>query len=97
VTNRGQLICLDVKTGKTLWKTETSIDRSGFTATLDAGPVMMALPSNSQLLVYRPSGSGYDELANLKVADTPTYAHPVVAGNRIFIKDAQNITLWTIK
>jgi outer membrane protein assembly factor BamB len=96
-TNQGQLFCLDARTGKTLWMDETPRDRSGFTSTLDVGSAIMALPSNSQLIVYRPAGKGFDELASLKVADTPTYAHPVISGNRIFIKDQESIILWTIK
>ena len=96
-TNQGQLFCLDAQSGKTLWKDETSRDRSGFTSTLDVGSAIMALPSDSQLIVYKAAGNGYAELASIKVADTPTYAHPVVAGNRIFIKDQESITLWTIK
>ena len=57
----------------------------------------MALPSSSHLIVYKPVGKEYKELDKIKVANTPTYAHPVIAGNRIFIKDEQSITLWTIK
>jgi len=96
-TNQGQLFCLDARTGKTLWMDETPRDRSGFTCTVDVGSALMALPSNSQLIVYRPVGSGFTELASLKVAETPTtYAHPVAAGNRIFIKDQESIILWTI-
>jgi hypothetical protein len=30
------------------------------------------------------------------VADSATWAHPVVDGNRIFVKDADSLTLWTV-
>jgi len=30
------------------------------------------------------------------VSDTPVYAHPVVAGRRIFVRDANTVTLWTL-
>jgi hypothetical protein len=33
----------------------------------------------------------------MKVAETPTYAHPVLAGNRVFVKDKDSLTLWTIE
>jgi len=36
-------------------------------------------------------------LARFKVSDKQTYAHPVVAGNRLFIKDQDSVTLWTIE
>lgn len=96
-TNLGQLFCLDAGTGQTEWVDTIKHDRGGFAATLDAGPVMMVLPSSSQLIVYKPVGNEYTELDKIKVADTPTYAHPVISGNRIYIKDEKSITLWTIK
>jgi hypothetical protein len=32
----------------------------------------------------------------IKVADTSTWAHPVILGRQILIKDAANLTLWNI-
>ena len=57
----------------------------------------MALPSSSELIVFKPGGEGYRELARMKVADTPTYAHPVIAGNRVFVKAGDTVTLRTIQ
>ena len=57
----------------------------------------MALTSNSELVAFKPSGKGYEELAKYKVADTPTWAAPVVAGNQVFVKDRETLTLWTIE
>jgi len=96
-TNQGQLFCLDAVNGNTAWIDTIKHDRSGFAAIVEAGPVLMALPSNSRLIVYKPVGKEYSELDQLKAADTPIYAHPVISGNRIFIKDMDKITLWTIK
>ena len=56
----------------------------------------MALPSNSELIVFKPNDKEYTELARIMVSDTPIYAHPVIAGNRIFIKDQETVTMWTI-
>ena len=57
----------------------------------------MALPSNSELIVFKPSNKTYEEVAKIKVADTPTYAHPVIAGNRIFIKDQDSVALLLVQ
>ena len=57
----------------------------------------MALPSNSELIAFKPSDKEYTELARIKVADTPTYAHPVIAGNRIYVKDGKTLAMWMIK
>ncbi|MCK5066004.1 MAG: PQQ-like beta-propeller repeat protein [Bacteroidales bacterium] len=96
-SNTGILFCLDAVTGQTAWTDTIKHDRSGFAAILDVGPVIMALPSSSELIVFKPLKEEYSELANIKIADLPTYATPVVAGNRIYIKDEQSITLWKIK
>jgi len=36
-------------------------------------------------------------LARFTVADKQTYAHPVIAGHRLFIRDQDSVTLWTIE
>jgi hypothetical protein len=56
----------------------------------------MALTPKTQLVVFEPSGKGFTQLATYKVAESPTYAYPVVADNRVFVKDADGVTLWTI-
>ena len=48
------------------------------------------------LVAFRPCGKEYGELARIKVADTPTWAYPIVAANRIFVKDRETLTLWTL-
>ena len=65
-------------------------------AILDAGSVILALPNSSELIIFKPSDKEYIELARIKVSDTPTYAHPVIAGNRIYIKDEETLTMWMI-
>ena len=97
LSNRGNLYCINARTGKTAWTDETSRGRGGFAAILDVGSCLMALPSSSELIVYKPSESGYSELAKIKVAEAESYAHPVISGNRIFVKDLESVTLWTIE
>ena len=69
----------------------------GYGSIVDAGSVLLALTPASQLVVFEPSGKEFKELARIKVADTPTYAYPVVSGNRIFVKDQNSVTLWTVE
>ena len=95
-SDRGNLFCINAETGKTAW-TDTVGHGRGFAAVLAAGSVILALPSTSELIAFKPSGQEYSQLARIKVADTPTYAHPVVAGNRIFVKDSQTLAMWAIE
>jgi outer membrane protein assembly factor BamB len=96
LTDKGNLFCLNAKTGQTAW-TDATRRGGAFAAVLDAGSVLLALPSNSELLVFKPGDKQYDEVARIKVADSATYAHPVVAGNRIFVRDQETVTLWTVQ
>ena len=64
---------------------------------VDAGSVLFTLTPAGQLIVYQPSGKEFKEVAKYKVADRDTYAYPVVAGNRIYVKDETAVTLWTIE
>jgi hypothetical protein len=63
---------------------------------VDAGSVLLALTPAAELIVIEPSAAGYKEMAKYKVADSPTHAYPVASGNRIYVKDAESVTLWTI-
>jgi len=97
LTNRGNLFCINAQTGQTAWTDETQRDRGGFTSIVSAGSCLMALPSSSELIVFKPSDKEYSELAVIKVSETPSYAHPVIAGNRIFIKDQDTVTMFVIE
>ena len=69
----------------------------GYGSLVDAGPVILALTPASQLIAFTPGGSAYTELARIKVADSPTHAYPVLSGHRIFTKDQNSVTLWTLE
>jgi len=97
LSNSGNLFCINAQTGQTAWTDKTQLDRGGFTAIVSAGSCLMALPSSSELIVFKPSDKEYSELAVIKVSETPIYAHPVIAGNRIFIKDQDTVTMFVIE
>jgi outer membrane protein assembly factor BamB len=96
LSNRGNLFCINNQTGQTAWIDPTQTDRGGFAAIVDVGSVILALPSSSELIVIKPIDKEYTELARIKVSEKAAYAHPVIAGNRIFIKDEDSLSLWTI-
>ena len=95
LSDRGNFFCMNARTGQAAWADTNRL--SNFGAILDAGPVLLALPEKSGLIAFKPSDKQYEELARIKVSETPIYAHPVVAGNRIFVKDQDSLTLWTIE
>ena len=92
-----KLFCINAKDGSTAWIDTTRHSGRGFAAIVNAGSVILALPSTSELIVFKPDPKEYIEIAKYEVSESPTYAHPVISGNRIFIKDQETITLWTIE
>jgi outer membrane protein assembly factor BamB len=96
-SSSGSLFCLDAVNGKTAWADTVKHDRSGFAALLDVGPAVMALPASGELILFKPQDNGYGELARVRAADLPVYAHPVVSGSRIFIRDERTVALWILK
>jgi outer membrane protein assembly factor BamB len=89
------LFCMKADSGDVLWTDSAKRGECG--AILDAGDVLLALTSDSQLVAFKPGDKGYTELAGYKVADSPTWAMPVVAGKRVFVKDKEALTLWTLE
>ncbi len=90
---RGQFFLLDGATGKTLWTDEGRIGDNA--AILRAGEVLLALTTGSELLVLKPEGDAVKTIARYQVADTPTWAHPALVGNKILIKDRTSVAAWT--
>ena len=95
-SNDSKLFCLDAKTGKTAWIDETQHDKGGFAAIVDAGSCILALPSSAELIAFKPNSQKYEQLARIKVSENPVYTHPIITADRIFIKDQDTITCWTI-
>jgi outer membrane protein assembly factor BamB len=93
-TDQKRIYCLNASTGITAW-IDNAVN-SDFATIVDCGPVLIGLPSTQTLLVLKPESSAYTEIAKYKVSETPIYAFPIVAGNSIYIKDAESLTLYKI-
>ena len=93
--NSGQFFCLDAKSGKTQWLSEPR--QATNAAVLGAGKVWFALKDDAELLVMRADASGFEPVRRYSVADSATWAQPTISGNRIFVKDVSNLTLWVIE
>ena len=96
LSDRSNLFCINAQTGQTAWADATAHGSRGFGAIVDAGSCLVVLANDSELIIFKPDGKAYGEIRSYKVAGTPTYAHPVIAGNRVFIKDEEAVTMWTI-
>ncbi len=68
----------------------------GFGSLVDADKIMLALTPAMELIVFEPDRAAFKEVARLKVADSPVHAHPVVSGNRLYVKDRDAVICWEL-
>jgi len=102
---RNTLYALNLDTGAKAWDYDLPVTGGkggkgggggGYGSIVDAGAVMMLLTPAGKLMVFEPSDKEYKELASYTVGNIP-YAYPIVSGNRIIIKDADSVTLYTVE
>ena len=93
--NSGQFFGIDAKTGKTLW---TSNPRQATNAAIvRAGNRVFALKDDAELLILSNSRTAFEPLKRYTVAGSATWAQPVITGNRIYVKDLDSLTLFTLE
>jgi outer membrane protein assembly factor BamB len=97
ITQRGFLFCVNAKTGAVAWTDMENKGPQGYGSVVDAGSVLLALTPKMQLYVLKPNEKEYTQLASIKVADSATFAYPVVSGNRLFIRDRDSVALLTVE
>jgi outer membrane protein assembly factor BamB len=95
LSNRDVLFCINEKDGKTAWTSQITGKR-GFGSIVDAGTALVLLTPVGNLIAFEPSDKEFKQLASYKVAEGDTTANPVLAGNQIFVKDRDSVTLWTV-
>jgi RNA polymerase sigma factor (sigma-70 family) len=85
----GCFFCLDAANGTTHWESDGG--QGDYASLVNAGSVWLALNENGRLLVVKPNAAAYELIAEYKVSDTDTHAHPVFLGDRILIKDGTTL------
>ena len=61
-----------------------------------SGQLLFYLNDDAELIVARSSRDAFAPLKRYMVADSATWAQPMISGTRIFIKDVSSLSLWTI-
>ena len=89
----GQLFALDARDGRALWLGEPRFATN--VAFAKAGDLLFILKDDAELVIARANASGFEPLKVYQVADSATWAQPVVSGQRLFVKDVTSLTLWT--
>ena len=92
--SKGQLFCLDTATGEIRW---LGPGRTGQNVMFLSVPgYVVALIDNGELQIIAANGDSYEKVAAWKVADSPTWAPPVLLQNGILVKDQRSLTYWSL-
>jgi outer membrane protein assembly factor BamB len=83
---KGQFFAVDADTGKTVWQSPGRMGENAAILNL-GGRVLLLLTNDANLIVLAADAKSYIPLAQYSVAKSPTWAHPVVMGRRILVKD----------
>jgi len=93
---KGQFFALDAETGKTLWQGAGRTAESAALLNL-GGKDLLLLTNDAKLTVLPINSKEYAPTAQYTVADSETWAHPVVIGNRILIKDQTSLRSYSMR
>ena len=91
----GGLICMDFLTGKIAW-TDRSVGKGSLTY---ADGMLYLLGENHQMALAEATPEAYREHGrfSLEKFGRPSWAHPVVAGGRLYIRNQHRLTCHDIK
>lgn len=90
----GQFFALDAKTGKVLWL-GTAREATN-TAVVKSNDLIFLLNDDGELIVAKSNPAGLETFRRYTVAESPTWAQPVISGGRVFVKDLTTLALWTL-
>jgi outer membrane protein assembly factor BamB len=91
----GQFFAIDARTGKVLWLGPAR--EATNTSVVKAGDVLFLLNDDGELVVAKSDPARLDVIRRYTVADSATWAQPVISGSRVFIKDSSSLALWTLE
>ena len=92
---KGQFFAVDAATGKTIWQ---GPGRMGENASIvSVGGTLLALTNDAVLYALPAGAASFAPAAQYTVANSQTWAHPVVLGDRILVKDETTLTALSLR
>jgi outer membrane protein assembly factor BamB len=95
----GHPFCANLKTGKLLWKRKGRSDGSGSVAMSYADGRLYCLYQNGVMALVDATADEYREVGSFKVpgARGPSWAHPVVLGGKLYLRQDDTLLCYDIK
>jgi outer membrane protein assembly factor BamB len=93
VRQKGQFFAIEADTGKTVWQGPGRMGENAAILNL-GGQALLMLTNEANLIIQPVSAKNYAPVAKYTVAGSPTWAHPIVFGRRILVKDESTLISW---
>ncbi|BDC50172.1 dehydrogenase [Bryobacterales bacterium F-183] len=91
---KGQYLCLDAQTGKTVWSTTGR--EATQAAVLQAGGYIVWMTNEGDLVVSRKNPKMFEQVARYTVADSGVWTQPVLLGRTVLVKSDNALSLWSL-
>lgn len=91
----GPLMCMEFKTGKIMWQSRSA----GKGALCVADGMLYVLGEGHEVALADVSPEGYREHGRFKLQShgRPSWAHPIVTGGRLYIRDQESLTAYDVR
>jgi outer membrane protein assembly factor BamB len=95
VRQKGQFVALDPKTGALRW---ASTGREGWHASVLLAPQhVLFLTNGGEMIVAQRKPDAFEVEHRYQVAQSETFAMPVILGDDLFVRDVSGISRWSAK
>jgi outer membrane protein assembly factor BamB len=92
--SNANLACLDFMTGKEMWR-DRSVGKGSLTA---ADGMLYLLSEKGVIALARATPEGYEEISRFEIeAEGYTWAHPVVSGGRLYIRNRSQLLCYDVR
>jgi outer membrane protein assembly factor BamB len=90
----GLLVCLDLKTGDRKWKDGRY--GKGQMLLLENSGVLLVAAEDGKVHLVRADSAAHVELGSFKALEGKTWNHPVVVGDRLYVRNAQEAAAYQL-
>ncbi len=87
-----RMMAIEVKTGRELWTSEKSFGK--YMSLVAQGDRILALDERGILFLFRANKERFEQLAQLKISDTETWAHLGVADGQLFVRELNALSVF---
>ena len=93
--DQGHIFCVDATSGQTKW---TSEGRMGDNVSVQlVGDLLVLLSDTGRLWFAKANAQGYQEVAAYSVSSGSPFAHPILEGHRILVKDQDSLICYSVR